>query len=66
MKAKEFTKPNVPITYVLLTLEQAAERGVTRDKLLENLDISSAMLEQSDVGQPRLSGGLRGPATPRL
>lgn len=49
MKRVELAKPTVPISYVLLTLELAQERGVTAATLLAGLDIRRERLEQPDA-----------------
>src|SRR5207249_590963 len=41
--------PTVPVTYVLLTLQQAAERGVGREALLRGLDLPAAALQQPEA-----------------
>jgi AraC-like DNA-binding protein len=49
MTPDELTKPTVPLAYVLLTLQLAAERGVGRDAMLKDLDIGPELLEQPDT-----------------
>jgi AraC-like DNA-binding protein len=45
MKRLEIVNPSVPISYLLLTLEQGSERGLARDALLKDTGISPAQLE---------------------
>ena len=57
MKPKEYRQPRVSIAYVLLTLEQAAARGIKREQLLAGLDIDPTALQQGDARIPLLSYG---------
>lgn len=45
MKRSELVSPSVPISYLLLTLEQASERGIARDALLKDTGISPTQLD---------------------
>ena len=49
MKSEILHRPCVPLAYILQTLEQAAERGVRREQVIEGLGISPGALEQSDA-----------------
>lgn len=49
MTPEELTKPTVPLAYVALTLQLAAERGVGRDAMLKDLELSPSLLEQPDT-----------------
>jgi AraC-like DNA-binding protein len=49
MTPDELTKPTVPIAYVLLTLQLAAERGVDRGAMLKGVQWPTALLEQADA-----------------
>ena len=57
MQPKEFSRPNVPIAYVLLTLEQAEARGVSRDQLLRGLSLQPGALTQPDARVPLVQYG---------
>jgi AraC-like DNA-binding protein len=57
LKPKEFSKPNVPINYVLLTIEQAEARGVSRDELLKGVPIRPGALSDPDARVPLLHYG---------
>ena len=45
MKGEAFTKPSVPVIYLLLTLQQGAERGLRRDALLKGTSITPEQLD---------------------
>jgi AraC-like DNA-binding protein len=49
MRADELNKPTVPIAYVLLTLQIAAERDVSRAAMLEGVGLTAELLEQPDA-----------------
>lgn len=49
MRAIELAKPTVPISYVLLTLSLAEERGVERAAMLRGMSIPAKALQQSDA-----------------
>jgi AraC-like DNA-binding protein len=49
MTPEELAKPTVPIAYVLLTLELAAERGVSREAMLDGVGLEPALLEEADA-----------------
>src|SRR5262245_53013474 len=49
MTPEELAKPIVPIAYALLTLELAAERGVSREAMLEGIDLDPALFDQADA-----------------
>lgn len=49
MRADELIKPTVPIAYVHLTLQLAAERGVSRAAMLEGVGLTVERLEQPDA-----------------
>ncbi len=49
MTPDELTKPTVPIAYALLTLELAAERGVSREAMLEGIELETGLFEQADA-----------------
>ncbi|HSW11707.1 MAG TPA: AraC family transcriptional regulator [Solimonas sp.] len=57
MKPEELTRPAVAISYVQLSLELGAERGIARESLLEDLGISEAQLAQADARVPFLQYG---------
>ncbi|MFA5939752.1 MAG: AraC family transcriptional regulator ligand-binding domain-containing protein [Sinimarinibacterium sp.] len=57
MKVEDLSKPTVAITYVLLSLELAAERGLARESLLKDLGISARQLQQADARIPFLAYG---------
>lgn len=49
MKFELLHHRTIPITYVLLTLQQAAERGVSRERLLRGLELPQRLLEQPEA-----------------
>ncbi|MDR3416802.1 MAG: AraC family transcriptional regulator [Nevskia sp.] len=49
MRTAELAKPSVPISYVLLTLELAAEHGVSREALFKGMAIAPELLLQPDA-----------------
>ncbi len=57
MKNEDLNKPTVAISYVLLSLELAAERGLPREALLKDLNISARQLQQADARVPFLDYG---------
>lgn len=57
MRVEDLSKPTVAISYVLLSLELAAERGLARDALLKDLDITLRQLQQPDARIPFLQYG---------
>ena len=56
-KREPLAGPSVPVVYLLLTLEQGAERGLARDKLLRDTGISSAQLEDPSSYVPLFEYG---------
>jgi AraC-like DNA-binding protein len=48
MKPTDLFVPTVPVSYVLLMLELATERGVRTEQLLHGLNISPALLQNPD------------------
>ena len=57
MRGEAFTKPSVPVIYLLLTLQQGAERGLRRDALLKGTDIAPEQLEDPTGYVPLLDYG---------
>lgn len=49
MRSVELAKPTVPISYVLLTLELAQERGVDRAVMLQGMGVAPEQLRQADA-----------------
>lgn len=49
MKSELLNNRTIPLTYVLLTMQQAAERGVPRERLLRGLNLPAALFEQADA-----------------
>lgn len=49
MIPEELQKPTVPIGYVLMTLQLAAEHGVGREAMLKDVKFPLALLEQPDA-----------------
>jgi AraC-like DNA-binding protein len=49
MGAKDTMRPTVPISYVLLMLDIAADHGVSRERLLDGLGIDDALLQKPDA-----------------
>ncbi|AXQ31534.1 AraC family transcriptional regulator [Solimonas sp. K1W22B-7] len=49
MKHEVLHNRTIPLTYVLLTMQQAEERGVSRARLLRGLPISPAVFEQAET-----------------
>jgi AraC-like DNA-binding protein len=49
MKAEILYRPCVPLTYIQLTLDQAAERGIPAEQVLRGLGIAPALLEKPDT-----------------
>lgn len=45
MKRVDLARPSVPVAYVQLTLEQAQDRGVPIESLVDGTDINAALLE---------------------
>lgn len=48
----QLQSPGVPIIYPLLTIQQAEERGVRREHLLEGVAITPDLLAQPDAKIP--------------
>ncbi|HMJ14843.1 MAG TPA: AraC family transcriptional regulator ligand-binding domain-containing protein, partial [Polyangiaceae bacterium] len=57
MKRSDIANPSVPISYLLLTLEQGVERGLSREALLEGTGIANAQLEDPGGYVPFLRYG---------
>lgn len=49
MTPDELRKPSVPIAYVLLTLQLAAEHGVSRETMLKDIKLAPGVLDQPDA-----------------
>jgi AraC-like DNA-binding protein len=49
MRTSDLAKPSVPISYVLMTLGLAEQRGVSRDAMLSGMAISARMLNEADA-----------------
>lgn len=49
MRPDELKKPSVSIAYVLLTLQLAAEHGVSREAMLQDMNFPADLLEQVDA-----------------
>lgn len=49
MKAEELDKPCLPVAYGLITLEQAATRGVSREAMLAGLNFPPGLLDAPDA-----------------
>jgi AraC-like DNA-binding protein len=52
MNARVVTRPSVAVVYVVLTLQIAEERGVSREQLLEGVDVSPELLTRPDARIP--------------
>lgn len=57
MKGEAFTKPSVPVIYLLLTIQQGVERGLQRDALLKGTSITPAQLDDPSGYVPLLDYG---------
>jgi AraC-like DNA-binding protein len=57
MKPEEFSKPTVPVGYVLLTLEQARDRGLPREEILKGLNLPDAVFDDPEARIPLLAYG---------
>lgn len=49
MTPDELRKPSVPIAYVHLTLQLAAERGIDQQRMLKGIPLTPDILEQADA-----------------
>ncbi|HEY0973236.1 MAG TPA: AraC family transcriptional regulator ligand-binding domain-containing protein [Solimonas sp.] len=49
MSSRDTARPTVPISYVLLMLDIAADYGVSRERLLEGLGIDDHLLQRPDA-----------------
>ncbi|HEY6561445.1 MAG TPA: AraC family transcriptional regulator [Polyangiaceae bacterium] len=57
MDTEALTRPAVSIAYVVLTIQIAEERGVSREHLLKDVDLSPELLAQPDARIPLLQYG---------
>ncbi len=49
MKAEELDKPCLPVAYGLITLDQAAAHGVSREAMLQGLNLPKGLLDAPDA-----------------
>lgn len=57
MRVEDFHKPLVPATYVVMSLELAAERGVARDTILRDIVLPEPLLAHSEARVSLLTYG---------
>ncbi|HMJ12982.1 MAG TPA: AraC family transcriptional regulator [Polyangiaceae bacterium] len=57
MNAEANARPTVSIAYVMLTIQLAEERGVTRERLLNGVGLESELLAQPEARIPLLQYG---------